>query len=192
MTARILLLALIVCSAPVIGTSAEKRIALVIGNSTYRNVPPLDNPRNDAALIARALKADGFALVGDGAQLDLDKAALDRLVQSFGRQAQGADIALFYYAGHGIQMRGSNYLVPIDANPVREADVDFQMLDVRLVLHQMEGPGTRLKVVILDACRNNPFGLRAVRGAEGGLAEMRAPEGTLISYATQPGNVGWR
>jgi hypothetical protein len=79
--------------------------------------------------------------------------------------------------------------VPIDANPVREADVDFEMLDVRLVLHQMEGPGTRLKVVILDACRNNPFGLRPVRGAEAGLAEMRAPEGTLISYATQPGNV---
>ena len=189
MTARSLIVAMLLACAPLLTTAAEKRVALVIGNSTYQNITPLDNPKNDAALLARTLKAEGFTLIGDAAQLNLDKVSLDRVVQSFGQQVQGADIALFYYAGHGVQVRGSNYLVPVDANPVREADVDFQMLDVRLVLHQMEGPGTRLKLVILDACRNNPFGLRGLRGSEPGLAQMRAPEGTLISYATQPGNV---
>ena len=101
----------------------------------------------------------------------------------------GADVALFYYAGHGIQIRGSNYLVPVSANPAKEADVDFQMVDVALVLRQMEGSGTRLKLVILDACRNNPFGGRGLRSTSSGLAQIQAPEGTLLSYATQPGNV---
>lgn len=114
---------------------------------------------------------------------------MDAAVQNFGRQVQGADVALFYYAGHGVQIAGSNYLVPVNANPTREADVDFQMTDVNLVLRQMQGSGTRLNIVILDACRNNPFGARGLRASEGGLAQMRAPDGTLISYATQPGNV---
>ncbi|MEA2837840.1 MAG: hypothetical protein QOD89_2390 [Bradyrhizobium sp.] len=169
--------------------AAEKRIALVVGNSAYQNIARLDNPKNDASLMADTLGRLGFTLVGGKAQLDLDKAALDGAVQNFGRQVQGADVALFYYAGHGVQVSGSNYLVPIGANPTREADVDFQMVDVNLVLRQMQGSGTRLNMVILDACRNNPFGARSLRAAEGGLAQMRAPEGTLISYATQPGSV---
>lgn len=169
--------------------SAEKRVALVIGNSAYVNITRLDNPKNDAQLMADTLRALGFQLVGGGAQLDLEKLALDRAVQSFGQQIQGADVALFYYAGHGVQVAGANYLVPVNANPTREADVDFQMVDVNLVLRQMQGSGTRLNMVILDACRNNPFGGRGLRASEGGLAQMRAPEGTLISYATQPGSV---
>jgi uncharacterized caspase-like protein len=169
--------------------AAEKRVALVVGNSAYQNVRQLDNPRNDATLIAETLSGLGFTLVGGHAQLDLDKTALDVDVQNFGRQIQGADVALFYYAGHGVQVNGSNYLVPVGANPTREADVDFQMVDVNLVLRQMQGSGTRLNVVILDACRNNPFGGRGLRSADGGLAQLRAPEGTLISYATQPGSV---
>jgi hypothetical protein len=169
--------------------SAEKRIALVIGNSAYQNIARLDNPRNDATLMAETLSGLGFTLIGGSAQLDLDKAALDTDVQNFGRQIQGADVALFYYAGHGVQLNGSNYLVPVGANPTREADVDFQMVDINLVLRQMQGSGTRLNMVILDACRNNPFGARGLRSADGGLAQMRAPEGTLISYATQPGSV---
>ena len=169
--------------------AAEKRVALVIGNSAYQNVTRLDNPRNDAGLMAETLGALGFTLVGGRAQLDLDKPAMDIAVQNFGRQVQGADVALFYYAGHGVQVTGSNYLVPVGANPTREADVDFQMVDVNLVLRQMQGSGTRLNMVILDACRNNPFGARGLRASDGGLAQMRAPEGTLISYATQPGNV---
>jgi hypothetical protein len=168
---------------------AERRFALVVGNSAYQTVAPLDNPKNDASLMARTLADLGFVLIGGGAQLDLDKAALDRAVQSFGKEIQGADVALFYYAGHGVQVSGANYLVPINANPTREADVDFQMMDVNLVMRQMQGAGTRLNLVILDACRNNPFGGRGLRASGGGLAQMRAPEGTLISYATQPGNI---
>jgi TPR repeat protein len=168
---------------------AERRVALVIGNSAYQHISPLENPTNDASLLADTLKDLGFALVGGGVQLDLDKATLDGVVQSFGQKIQGADVALFYFAGHGVQVRGSNYLVPINANPTREADVDFQMVDVNVVLNQMQGSGTRLNLVILDACRNNPFGGRGLRSSEGGLAQMRAPEGTLISYATQPGSV---
>lgn len=174
---------------PVGPAAAEKRVALIVGNSSYVNVTRLDNPRHDAVLIAKTLGALGFQLVGDSAQLDLEKPALDRAVQAFGHQIQGADVALFYYAGHGVQIAGSNYLVPVNANPTREADVDFQMVDVNLVLRQMQGSGTRLNMVILDACRNNPFGGRGLRSSDGGLAQMRAPEGTLISYATQPGSV---
>ena len=127
--------------------------------------------------------------MGGGEQLDLDKPGFDRAIGAFGRAIEGADVALFYYAGHGVQVQGSNWLVPVTANPAREADLDFQMVDAELVLKQMQAAGTRLNVMILDACRNNPFGGRGLRAAGGGLAQMRAPEGTLISYATQPGNV---
>jgi uncharacterized caspase-like protein len=181
---------------------ADKRVALVVGNGTYRNVALLDNPANDARLLANILRDLGFALVGGGAQLDLDKASFDRAVQDFGAQLQGADVGLFFYAGHGVQVRGTNYLIPVDANPTREADVDFQMLDTNLVMRQMEGASTRLNLVILDACRNNPFSGRALvvgrgrdtetvrlRDTSSGLAQMQAPEGTLISFATQPGSV---
>jgi hypothetical protein len=169
--------------------AAEKRVALVVGNSAYQYITKLDNPNHDAVLMADTLSGLGFTLIGGRAQLDLDKAGLDTAVQNFGRLVQGSDVALFYYAGHGVQVSGSNYLVPVSANPTREADVDFQMVDINLVLHQMQGAGTRLNLVILDACRNNPFGARGLRSADGGLAQMRAPEGTLISYATQPGSV---
>lgn len=168
---------------------ADKRVALVIGNSAYQNIPRLENPHNDAILMANALQGLGFTLVGGAAQLDLDKAGLDAVIQKFGATLPGAEVGMFYYAGHGVQVRGSNFLVPVGANPTHEADVDFQMVDVGLVLRQMEGSGTRLNLVVLDACRNNPFGGRGLRSSDGGLAQMRAPEGTLISFATQPGNV---
>lgn len=166
-----------------------KRIALVVGMSRYQHVSPLANPANDARLMAQTLRALGFRLVGGGAQLDLDKAGFDRVVQNFGDELQGADVGLFYYAGHGLQVRGANWLVPVTANPTKEADLDFQMLDASVILRQMESAGTRLNLMILDACRNNPFGGRGLRAVGGGLAQMEAPEGTLISYATQPGNV---
>jgi hypothetical protein len=176
------------CSGAV-SSHADPRVALIIGNSAYRNVSPLDNPTTDARPMAETLRSLGFTVVGGGAQLDLDKAGIDRAVQAFGARLQGAEVGLFYYAGHGLQIHGANYLVPVDANPTREADVDFQMLDSNLVLRQMEAAGTRLNLVILDACRNNPFGGRGLRDTSSGLAQMRAPEGTLISFATQPGNV---
>jgi hypothetical protein len=169
--------------------SNGKRVALVIGNGAYRKVDALTNPENDARLIAQTLQEAGFELIGGGAQLELDKAGFDRAVQDFGTALQGAEVALFYYSGHGMQVQGENWLVPVDANPTRPQDLDFQMVDAALVLRQMEGAGTKLNLVILDACRNNPFASRGVRGVQTGLAEMHAPEGTLISYATQPGNV---
>lgn len=169
--------------------AGPQRVALVIGNSGYIHIPSLANPENDAQLVAKTLSELGFTLVGNAAKLDLTKSELDQVVQEFGRQAEGAEVALFYYAGHGVQVRGANYLVPIDANPVKESDVDFQMLDTNLILRQMESSGSNLNLLVLDACRNNPFGGRGLRSASSGLAQMQAPEGTLISFATQPGNV---
>ncbi len=168
--------------------TSQRRVALVIGNSNYVNVRSLRNPANDARLMARTLHDLGFTLVGGAAQIDLDKVPFDRDIQKFGAQAQGADVALFYYAGHGIQVKGLNYLVPVAANPTSEADAYF-MVDAQAVLAQMDAGGSRLKVMILDACRNNPFGGRGFRSANGGLAPMEVPEGTLILYATAPGHV---
>src|ERR1700753_930314 len=98
---------------------AERRIALVIGNSGYKHISSLENPTNDATLVANTLSDLGFTLVGGAAQLDLDKATFDIAIQNFGQKIQGSDVALLYYAGHGVQVRGSNYLVPINANPTR-------------------------------------------------------------------------
>lgn len=168
---------------------AGRRIALVIGNGAYSGVAKLANPANDARLMAKTLQAAGFTLVGGGPALDLDKAHFDRLVQDFGRQLLGAEVALFYYSGHGMQVQGVNWLVPVDANPSSARDLDFQMVDANLVMRQMEDAGTKLNLLILDACRNNPFAVRGIRGSASGLAEMAVPEGTMISYATQPGNV---
>jgi hypothetical protein len=169
--------------------SNDKRVALVVANSHYQFVPALGNTINDALLIARTLQRLGFSLVGGGAQLDLNEADFKKAVAAFGNQITGSDVALFYFAGHGLQAQGANFLVPIDANPVKPSDVDLQLVDTKIVLDQMEDSGANLKVVILDACRNNPFGGRSLRDMSRGLAVMPAPRGTLISYATQPGNV---
>ena len=186
-------IAFVAIIAAIIGTTipavAEKRVALIVGNSAYKHVSRLENPANDAKLMAETLRALGFTLVGNGPQLDLDEPALKRAVRGFGDALTGADVALFYYAGHGVQVRGANFLVPVGANPVKEADVDIEMLDTNVVLRQMESAGTKLNLVILDACRNNPFGGRGLRSTGSGLAQMQAPQGTLISFATQPGAV---
>ncbi len=168
---------------------AGTRVALVVGNSGYRNVAPLRNPVRDAKLMAQTLHDLGFKIVNGGAQFDLDKQTFDGVVQDFANAAQGADVALFYYAGHGVQVHGVNFLVPVDAHPTRESDIGFQTLDTNLVLRVLEGTGARLNLVILDACRNNPFRVSRLRAVSSGLAQMQAPEGTLISFATQPGNV---
>jgi TPR repeat protein len=167
----------------------EKRVALVVGNSSYKNVPALGNTANDARLVADTLRSLGFRLVGDGPQIDLDRAGFEQALRSFGRAIGGADVALFYYAGHGVQVQGTNWLVPTSANPESVTDLDYEMVDADLVLKQMQGARTLLNIVILDACRNNPFGGQGFRNAAAGLAQMTAPEGTLISYATQPGAV---
>jgi len=184
------LVLLALCAAgPALAQSGEKRVALVVGNAHYRNVPPLLNTGNDARLVARTLQGLGFKLVGGGAQLDLDDAGLKKAIAAFGDQAAGSTAAVFYYAGHGLQVQGANFLVPVDANPVKLADVDLQLVDTKIVLDELDDSDARFKMVLLDACRNNPFGGRGLRDLSRGLAEMPVPRGTLISYATQPGNV---
>jgi uncharacterized caspase-like protein/ketosteroid isomerase-like protein len=172
-----------------IGAVEATRVALVIGNGSYQNLPRLDNPASDAQLMATTLKSLGFELVGGGAATNLDRAGFEKAIREFGAKLNGSAVGLFYYAGHGVQVQGSNYLVPVGANPTNTADVDFELINAELVLRQMEAAGSKLNIVILDACRNNPFGGRGLRASGGGLAQMQAPQGTLISYATQPGNV---
>ncbi|MEI6558364.1 MAG: caspase family protein [Rhodospirillaceae bacterium] len=168
---------------------AERRVALVIGNGAYRNAPPLANPPNDARTVAEAVRAAGFELVSGKVMLDLDRAGTEQAIRAFGQQLRGGAIGLFYYAGHGVQISGANYLVPVSANLSSEADVKYELVDVNYVLDEMTHAGNRLNMVILDACRNNPFGGRGMRSTSSGLAQMQAPSGTVISYATQPGNV---
>ncbi|MGQ0675796.1 MAG: SUMF1/EgtB/PvdO family nonheme iron enzyme [Rhodospirillales bacterium] len=174
---------------PVFAQPAEKRVALVIGNGKYQHIGRLANPVNDARVIAQALQKTGFTLIGGGPQLDLDKPAMERALRGFGRELGPDVVGLFYYAGHGIAVRDVNYLVPVEANPQREADVDFELIDTRLVLRQMADANNRLNILILDACRNNPLAGRGFRSSGAGLAKMDAPTGTLIHYATAPGKV---
>jgi hypothetical protein len=183
------LLVLLVGNACAGSAHAADRVALVIGNTAYQHLPRLANPARDAQLIAATLQSVGFQLIGGKAQTDLDRAGLERAIRQFGSELAGGSIGLFYYAGHGIQVKGTNYLVLVGANPTGVADIDFELIDTELVLKQLEAAGSKLNFVILDACRNNPFGGRGLRDSGGGLARMNAPTGTLISYATQPGNV---
>jgi TPR repeat protein len=185
---RWMVAALLVC-AGCSAAHAEKRVALVIGNSAYRTVPVLPNPTADARLISDTLSSLGFAIVGGGAQLDLDKASFDEALRKFGTALTGADVALFYFAGHGVETHGLNYLVPVDAHPADEGDVFAQTTGLAGILDQMEKAGARINLVLLDACRDNPFRDRGVRSTTGGLAQMQAPVGTLISFATQPRSV---
>ncbi|WP_172327958.1 caspase family protein [Mangrovicoccus sp. HB161399] len=167
---------------------AEERIALVIGNSGYAAVPSLENAGNDARLVAGALEATGFAVT---LMEDATQAALKRAVAEFGQalRAGGADtVGLFYYAGHGVQSFGANYLLPVDAKLTDAADLDLVAIDAASVLRQMASARNRTNIVILDACRNNPF--EAIRDLnDNGLAEMKAPTGTFLAYATAPGAV---
>jgi carboxyl-terminal processing protease len=168
---------------------AEPRVALVIGNSAYQaGLPPLPNPANDARLMAKTLKGIGFDVVEaeDANQLTMKKAIADfgNRLTAAGNTATG----LFYYAGHGVQVAGVNYLIPVDAQIQKEADVDLAAVQADSVLSQMNFAGAAVNIVILDACRDNP--LRAAsRGMTRGLAEIKStPRGTFIAYSTAPGS----
>ena len=174
------------------GVAAEKRVALVIGNGGYKETTPLINTVHDAPDMAAALRRLGFDVL-DG--LDLDKRGMERMIRQFDQKLPGADIALFFYAGHGMQVSGQNYLVPIDARLAAEGDIDFESLPLMLVLARMERE-SKTSIVLLDACRDNPLarnlartmGTRAANVGQG-LAEIRTGVGTLIGFSTQPGNV---
>lgn len=167
---------------------AEQRIALVIGNGGYAKIGFLSNPPNDARLIAQTLRGLGFEVI---AHIDADQKTMKRAVSDFGDrlEAAGKDtIGLFYYAGHGVQVGGENYLIPLKAEISREKDVDIESVSANAVLANMEFAGNRLNIVILDACRSNPY-KRGFRSAARGLARMQAASGILIAYATAPGDV---
>ena len=171
---------------------AERRVALVIGNSAYQHTSRLANPKNDAADMAGALRKLGFEVMDS---FDLDKAAFDRNIRDFAAALQGAKAGLFFFAGHGLQVSGQNYLVPIDAKLKTAAALDFEMVRLDVVQRVMEHQ-TNTNVLFLDACRDNPLASNLARalgtrsGEIGrGFAPVVAGVGTLISFSTQPGNV---
>lgn len=173
-------------------TPPERRVALVIGNSSYRNAPALPNTVNDARDMVTALRKVGFEVV-DG--IDLDKRGMDSALTRFARLAQDADAAMFYFAGHGFQFNGENYLVPVEAKIEDEVGVQYEttrLNDVVTALNYAKG----VKIMVLDACRNNPFvGLLAKRQATrgfsvgSGLAPVQRAQGMVIAYATQANDV---
>jgi formylglycine-generating enzyme required for sulfatase activity len=162
----------------------EARVALVIGNGAYSE-SPLNNPANDARAMAQALRAHGFDVVE---RVNADLVGMRRAAAEFGERLREGGVAVFYYSGHGIQANGRNYLVPVGAQITSETYVGAETLEVDSVLGQMDAARSRVNVVILDACRNNPF-VRRFRSAQRGLAFMQAPLGTFIAYATSPGDV---
>ncbi len=165
------------------GKSQELRVALVIGNAAYPTAA-LRNPVNDAKAIGEKLRALGFDVQ---VRTNVTQREFTRAVSQFGQSLKPGAVALFYYAGHGMQVRGRNFLIPIDAEIESEASVRSEAVDLDLLLEQL-GPA-RLSMVILDACRNNPFENRFRSGRGTGLAQIDAPKGTFLAYATAPGKV---
>lgn len=161
-----------------------KRVALVIGNASYK-IHPLRNPRNDADDISRSLKGNGFEVI------DLRDASLSQMrsaIRQFGDKLLTSDAGLVYYSGHGIEVRGRNYFIPINADIQREDEVADQSFDVSLILEKMSTAQKAVNILIVDACRDDPFG-RSFRSGSKGLASMEAPRGTIVAYATSPGKV---
>ncbi len=189
------LLAALSAASLLISTStdalADKRVAFVVGNGAYKNVPALPNPAVDARSMARLLRNVGFEVV-EGSNLSRDR--MTEKLLDFGKKAEGADVALFYYAGHGIAVNGANYLLPVDADLKSEMDVKLgAAINIDLTLEQTMSDA-KVKLVFLDACRDNPFAAkirsaRATRSVnvQAGLAEMKSGEGTLLAFATGPG-----
>lgn len=164
---------------------SEKKIALVIGNGNYLS-STLSNPENDARAMSEVLKKLGFTV---NEYENLNQSEIKKVIDEFGNKLKGYDIGLFYYAGHGIQAKGYNYLIPVDAQLKTEEQVEYDCVRADRILGLMETSGTKVNIIILDACRNNPFERSWTRSASGkGLAFMNAPRGTLIAYATSPGS----
>ncbi len=175
-------------TSPRAASTSEQRLALVIGNADYQDAP-LKNPVNDATDMAATLKELGFKVI---LRLNANQQQMKEAIREFGDGLLNGGVGVFYYAGHGLQSRGRNYLVPVGAVLEREVYVESETVDANMVLSFMEEGRARVNIVILDACRNNPYlrngGTRAVPQG-GGLAEMQAATGTLIAFATAPGEV---
>jgi len=191
---RILSLALLACLVLMLAASAlaapqqalrqERRVALIIGNGAYKT-GPLKNPANDARDMASALKSLGFEIIlRENASLRQMNEAIDQFWSSLKKGGVG----LFFFAGHGLQVAGENFLVPVDARIALEKDVQYECVNAGKVLGRMEDAGNEINIVILDACRNNPFA-RSFRSESRGLAKMDAPSGSLVAFATAPGDI---
>lgn len=164
--------------------ATEQRVALVIGNDAYETAP-LRNPVNDARSMARILNQVGFQVTE---RENLGQKEMKQEIQAFGQKLLTGGVGLFYYAGHGMQVNGRNYLIPVGARIEHEKQVEYEGVDMGAMLAEMDHARNRMNIVILDACRDNPFA-RSFRSAAQGLASVNAPSGTLIAYATAPGSV---
>ena len=169
--------------------AAGARVALVVGNSAYEYAPKLANPSNDAGDMTARLQALGFEVIGG---TDLDRRALVEALIKFGRAAEKADVALFFYAGHGLQVNGQNYLVPVDAQVEYEAEIDISLVSLSGVMQQLER-GSKTNIIFLDACRDNPFEKqlsrsenRSAASIAKGLGRVQTGSGTFIAFSTQP------
>jgi len=187
MRKKIIILSLI-CIACFFGFSnlvgAATRTALVIGNSNYKSAP-LRNPANDARDMAKALRGLDFEVIE---RLNASKKDMVLAIDEFYKRLKRADVGVFYFAGHGMQIQGVNYLIPVKAYVTSETDIQWEAVPAGKVLGKMYEAGNKLNIVILDACRDNPF-KRSFRTESKGLAQMDAPKGTIIAYATSPGSV---
>ena len=164
---------------------AENRLALLIGNSDYAHGGNLDNPVNDVRAIKKALEGLGFTVLK---YENCTQKTMRKAMDKFGSKLKGKDIGLFFYAGHGVQVNGYNYLIPTDAKLSNANDAEYDCVKAGRILAKMESAGSRTNIVILDACRDNPFERSWRRGTEGtGLAFINAPSGSLIAYSTAPG-----
>ena len=171
---------------PYLSQTSEKRLALIIGNSEYTFGGSLANSVNDARAMQKSLESLGFKVFKFE---NSDQLTMKKAIDEFGRNLKNHTVGLFFYAGHGVQVNGSNYLIPINANLENENDVEYDAVRADRVLAKMESAGSKTNIIILDACRDNPFERSWRRGTKGnGLAFMNAPSGSIIAYATSPGS----
>ena len=182
-----IIIGVFICMAYFLGllnpVEAATRTALVIGNSNYKSAP-LQNPVNDARDIAKVLRDLGFEVI---LKVNAGRQEMDAAVQKFYRNLNSARAGFFYYAGHGMQIDGSNYLLPVNIRVKSSADIKHRAIKADWILAKMEDSGSKVNIVVLDACRNNPF--RGLRGAGSGLAPIQSVRGSFIAYATSPGSV---
>src|SRR5246127_684468 len=173
--------------------AAERRVALVVGISAYTNAPTLPNTNNDSKAIAALFKSIGFEVVIS--RSDLGVFDFKRAVRDFLGTAEGADIAVVYYAGHGIEISGTNYLIPVDARLSRDYDVDDEAIALDRIIWALQ-PVRRLRLILLDACRDNPFAAKLRSAgrtpARGGLAKLdEVGADTLVAYAAKAGSISY-
>lgn len=182
--------ALLLAFAPDVAL-ADKRVALVVGNSKYQTVNPLPNPARDATSIAKMFRDAGFQSVDT--LIDVGNLDFKRGIRKFEDTASDADIAVIYYAGHGIEYDGNNFLVPVDVKYIEDADIPKESIALDAVLNAV-GPASKLRLVMLDACRENPFASELHGSAENssvgkGLARIEPESGTLVAFATKHGHI---